>query len=95
MPLDGFRHTHDRIKGTKGSFEKVRETIKSLTTLKKKFKNLKVHILTVANKLNLSEIVELSEFMKEKLPVGENIEQLKQNFKLHPTHNIQMNWNIA
>jgi MoaA/NifB/PqqE/SkfB family radical SAM enzyme len=69
LPLDGFEKTHDRIKNTEGSFKKVIETIEGLASLKKRFSNLNIFIITVVNKLNLNEIAGLAEFIKNNLPV--------------------------
>ncbi|MDO8140624.1 MAG: radical SAM protein [Candidatus Brocadiales bacterium] len=70
LPLDGLQETHDKIKGVKGSFEKIIETTKRLSTLKKEFDNLSTYIITVVNKTNLNEIIELAEFVKNNLPVN-------------------------
>lgn len=70
LPLDGLQETHDKIKGVKGSFEKVIETTKRLSTLKKGFNNLNIYIITVVNKTNLNEILSLAEFVKNNLPVN-------------------------
>lgn len=70
LPLDGLQETHDKIKGVKGSFEKVIETTKRLSTLKKEFDNLSTYIITVVNKTNLNEVIELAEFVKNNLPVN-------------------------
>jgi len=69
LPLDGLEDTHDKIKGVAGSFKKVIETAKRLASLKEQFNNLKLYIITVVNNLNIGEIVELSEFVKNNLPV--------------------------
>jgi len=69
LSLDGLRETHDKIKGVNGSFDKTLETAKSLAALKKEFKNLKLYIITTVNSLNLNEIIALSEFIKNNLPV--------------------------
>jgi MoaA/NifB/PqqE/SkfB family radical SAM enzyme len=72
LPLDGLKKTHDLIKGAEGSFEKVEETVKLLSTLKKDHSNLTIYIITVVNKLNLNEIVDLSEYIKNNLPVDDH-----------------------
>jgi len=72
LPLDGLKETHDLIKGVDGSFEKVEETIKRLSTLKKNHPNLTIYIITVVNKLNLYEIVDLSEYIIKNLPVDDH-----------------------
>lgn len=69
LPLDGMQETHDKIKGVEGSFKKVMETVKSLAALKKTSANLHIYIATVVNSTNINEIVSLSEFIKNNLPV--------------------------
>lgn len=69
LPLDGLQKTHDNIKKVKGSFEKVVESTKRLSALKKEFDNLYIYIITVVNNANLNEIIRLSEFVKNYLPV--------------------------
>ncbi|MFQ5714753.1 MAG: radical SAM protein [Candidatus Scalinduaceae bacterium] len=72
LPLDGLKKTHDLIKRVEGSFEKVEQTVKRLSTLKKDYANLTIYIITVVNKLNLNEIVDLSEYIKNNLPVDDH-----------------------
>lgn len=72
LPLDGLKKTHNFIKGIEGSFERVEETVKRLSTLKKSYTNLTVYIITVVNKLNLNEIIDLSEYIKNNLPVDDH-----------------------
>lgn len=69
LSLDGLRETHDKIKGVRGSFEKTMETAKALSILKKEFANLNIYIITVVNKVNLNEILDLAEFVKNNLTV--------------------------
>jgi len=69
VSLDGLEETHDRIKGVRGSFIKAAETVRRLSTLKGEFSNLSTYIITVVNNQNLGEIIELSEFVKNNLPV--------------------------
>ena len=72
LPLDGLEKTHDLIKGVKGSFKKTEETVKRLSSLKKNHTNLTIYIITVVNKLNLNEIIDLSEYIKNNLPVDDH-----------------------
>ena len=69
LPLDGFRETHDRIKGMDGSFDNVIETVTALSYLKNEFDNLTLYIITTVNNLNLHETVKLAEFA-QKYPAG-------------------------
>ena len=72
LSLDGLEETHDKIKGVRGSFAKVVETARRIATLKKEFKRLSISIITVVNKLNLNEIMKLTEFVRDELPVDEH-----------------------
>ena len=72
LPLDGLKRTHDLIKGVDGSFGKVEKTAKRLSALKKNYPNLTIYIITVVNKLNINEIVDLSEYIKNNLPVDDH-----------------------
>jgi len=69
LPLDGLEETHDKIKGIAGSFKKVIKTVEGLSALKKKFNNLNLYIITVVNKTNATEVVELAKFVKDNLSV--------------------------
>jgi len=69
LPLDGLRETHDRIKGTEGSFDNVIETVTALAHLKYEFDNLTLYIITTVNNRNVHETVKLAEFVKNTLPV--------------------------
>lgn len=69
LSLDGLEKTHDKIKGAPGSFRKVIQTVHRIAPLKKEFNNFNLYIITVVNKINLDEIIELSEFIKNNLPV--------------------------
>lgn len=66
--LDGLEDTHDEIKAMKGSFRKTIDAIQTISSLKNKFKNLKLYIITVVNNRNLDEVIKLSKFVKS-LPV--------------------------
>jgi MoaA/NifB/PqqE/SkfB family radical SAM enzyme len=69
LPLDGLQETHDAIKGVRGSFDQVVETANRLASLQKDFKNLKVYIISTVTSGNLDEMIKLSEFVKNALPV--------------------------
>jgi MoaA/NifB/PqqE/SkfB family radical SAM enzyme len=69
LSLDGLRTTHDAIKGVEGSFDRVIETTKGLAELKKNRHNLELYIITVVTQSTVDEIVTLSEFVKNSLPV--------------------------
>jgi MoaA/NifB/PqqE/SkfB family radical SAM enzyme len=69
LPLDGLQETHDAIKGVRGSFDQVVKTAGRLAGLKKDFNNLKVYIISTVTRGNLGEMIKLSEFIRNALPV--------------------------
>lgn len=69
LSLDGLRATHDAIKEVEGSFDRVIETTKGLAELKKNRNNLELYIITVVTKSTVNEVIPLSEFVKNTLPV--------------------------
>ena len=62
--LDGFKKTHDYIRGIKGNFEKSIETINKLEKLKKKYSNFYVTANTTISNKNYKELKEFIEFVK-------------------------------
>lgn len=65
ISLDGAKpETHDLIRGKKGSFEKVMETIDCFNKLKGE-KDIKLNVTTVIMKQNLSELMDLIKLAKE------------------------------
>jgi MoaA/NifB/PqqE/SkfB family radical SAM enzyme len=69
ISLDGFAETHLKIRGIKGSFDKAVETAHSLAELKKRYKNLRLNVVTVVNHLNIDEMLDFAEYVKNELPV--------------------------
>ena len=63
--LDGMADYHDKNRGLSGTFSKCVETIKKLTDLKKKYRNLQVIVNSVINRDNLEELKKLMEFLKQ------------------------------
>jgi Fe-coproporphyrin III synthase len=65
IALDGFRESHDALRGVPGNFDKAIESAKGLRRLKPKYgKRLRVHFNTVITGANMEEIVPLAESMK-------------------------------
>lgn len=60
ISLDGLEKSHDNFRGVKGSFKKIIENIKKL----KQEDFLFLQVTTVVNKLNISELEEMYEKMK-------------------------------
>lgn len=67
LPLDGVTaDTHDRIRGVKGSYEKVIYAIKRIGYLRKKSKKkFSLNISCVIHKYNIDEILDLVLFVSE------------------------------
>tara|TARA_Y100000758_G_scaffold297844_1_gene258309 strand:+ start:224 stop:1435 length:1212 start_codon:yes stop_codon:yes gene_type:complete len=69
ISIDGLPETHNDIRGVKRSFEKLIETTRAVGELKKQYDNLRLNVITCVNSQNLNEILDLSEFVKNELPV--------------------------
>ena len=67
ISVDGLGETHDRIRGVKGSFDKVMNAIDNLNATREKFNNkCVIHINTVLCNENLDEILDLVQLAKNK-----------------------------
>jgi len=60
--LDAVGKKHDKIRGVKGNFERVMETIKRLNKLKEQNKNLHVGVGTIISNFNVDDIQEIVDF---------------------------------
>ena len=60
--FDGVGEKLDEIRGVKGNFEKVLDTLARLKTIKKQYPNLDVNLGTVISKFNFDNIVEISDY---------------------------------
>jgi MoaA/NifB/PqqE/SkfB family radical SAM enzyme len=70
--LDGLEKTHDYLRGIKGNFMKVKETINEINKLKKKYPNqIDTSINTVISNKNYQEIPKLIKYVK-RLGVGDH-----------------------
>ncbi|MCA1849839.1 MAG: radical SAM protein, partial [Acidobacteria bacterium] len=66
IALDGYGHTHDRIRGVPGNWEKTLDCIRSLYPLKERYKDrFRLNVNTVVCAENYTEIEKLSEFLWE------------------------------
>ena len=63
--FDATGSKHDSIRGVKGNFEKVLDTVKRLKGLQKEFNNLQVGLGTVISKFNLDTIEETADYVKK------------------------------
>ena len=73
--FDGIGAKHDEIRGVKGNFKKVLETLKRLKKLQKDYPNLDVGLGTVISKFNVKEIKEIVDYAK-KLSVDSYINEI-------------------
>ena len=60
--FDGIGTDHDRVRGVKGNFEKLKETVTMLKELKEEYPNLHVGLGTVISKFNMDKIDEISTY---------------------------------
>ena len=82
---DGVGHRHDELRGVKGNFEKLMETLKRLFELRKEFPNLKVGLGTVISKMNLKDIPDTVNFAST-LPLDSYISEVaEQRFEMFNT----------
>lgn len=85
LSLDGLKETHEAIRGVAGNFERLLDSAKQLSLLKKEFgQRLRVNINTVICKENYKEVEQLADFLKKHCQVdgqyfqivrGETMEQ--------------------
>ncbi|MGA1842007.1 MAG: radical SAM/SPASM domain-containing protein [bacterium] len=61
--IDGIGENHDRIRGVKGNFEKLIETIERLKKLEKKHPNLHLELGTVVSMANIDDLDKISDFV--------------------------------
>ncbi len=73
--FDGIGKEHDKIRGIKGNFKKLLETIKRLKALQKEYPNLDVGVGTVISVYNINKIKEISDYV-EKLNVDSYINEI-------------------
>lgn len=66
ISLDGIRETQDEIRGAKGAYKKIVDTVKRIDSIKKQKKsNLKVNATTVVMQQNVHELANLVNTTKE------------------------------
>lgn len=59
---DGIGPEHDRIRGVKGNFDRLLESVAGLKELKKEFPNLHLGLGTVISQYNIKDLPEISDF---------------------------------
>jgi len=73
--FDGIGKKHDEIRGVKGNFEKVLDTVTRLKEIQKDYPNLQVNLGTVISNFNTDNIVEISDYA-HKLDVDSYINEI-------------------
>ena len=73
--FDGIGGKHDEIRGVKGNFEKVLDTVTRLKEIQKDYPNLQVNLGTVISNFNVDDIVEISDYA-HKLDVDSYINEI-------------------
>lgn len=63
--FDGINEKHDEIRGIKGNFKSLLETLACLKKLQKTYSNLDVGLGTVISKYNLKDIPEITAYAKK------------------------------
>jgi len=61
--IDGVGEKHDKIRGVKGNFEKLINTINLLKPLQKKYKNFHLELGTVVSNFNIDDLDEIEDFV--------------------------------
>ncbi|MBT6601030.1 MAG: radical SAM protein [Nitrospina sp.] len=65
--LDGLKETHEQIRHSPGSFEKVRESIESVQKHQSDYPNLETGVVITAQENNREELIPLIEYIESKL----------------------------
>jgi MoaA/NifB/PqqE/SkfB family radical SAM enzyme len=90
VSLDGFKETHNEIRGDEESFDRAIETIRRLKELYLGNRNFsKLSILTVVTKKNIGEIQAFSRFIKDRFNILHKL-QIQRNGDL--TYNELLNF---
>jgi MoaA/NifB/PqqE/SkfB family radical SAM enzyme len=76
--FDGVGEKHDEIRGVKGNFKKLLETIERLKGLQREYPNLDVGLGTVISKFNYQDIEEIMAYVKS-LNVDSYINEIAEN----------------
>lgn len=69
ISLDGLEETHDRLRRTPGSFQKILSNLERLKALSKNYAYFRTVVLTNINKTNHHQIEELSEILWDRIGV--------------------------
>ena len=73
LSLNGIGEDHDELCQNKGAFEKLLQTYKSVSELKKKYKNLGLGISLTHSKFNEDNLNEVIDYTVNHLPMVDNL----------------------
>ncbi len=77
--LDGVGNLHDEIRGVRGNFRRVVDSVSAMKDVKRGSDNLVVGINTVVSKHNIKKIDEISDFVKNELKPDSHIFEIADN----------------
>ena len=70
IALDGFRETHDRIRGVPGNFDKAIDTLETLQGARAENPNLRLHVNSVITAENVDELEDLGWWLIKNLDLN-------------------------
>ena len=89
LSLDGIGNLHDKIRGVKGNFKNLLESVSAIKSLKKEYENLTLGINTVISKYNINQIREICDFVSSEISPDSHIFEIARNSK--SLYNTRMN----
>lgn len=84
LALDGFGQTHDRIRGVPGNFERALESLEALQTIRRQDPELRVHVNSVVCSENLSDMLPLGQFIRDRFDLDGHYFQVIRGEPLDP-----------
>lgn len=82
VSLDGFKETHDSIRGMPGAFDKAVATLRGLAQIKQRYANLESGINTVITRNTLPELKSFMDMVYNDLPIDfQDFELLRGQYK--------------
>ena len=63
--IDGIGEKHDEIRGLRGNFEKLKETIKRLKQVENEYENFHLELGTVVSNFNIKDLAEIEDWVHE------------------------------
>lgn len=82
VSLDGFRDLHDSVRGVEGIFDKAVATLKLLSELKRRQKNLELIVNTVITSVNIGQLRPFMDFVFDNFDIDyHDFELLRGDYK--------------